>query len=136
MTGASYPKVWQDQHGIIRIGWGRGKITLDDMHRAHRRHLSISNRPEPVLVYAECGDTMSIDWAALDYAAGPEVSTITAASALLVNSFMQQHIARLFLWYHRPPYPARIFRTEAEAINWLLPYLEDGDRADSTVDDQ
>ena len=119
MTGVSYPKVWLDEHGIIRIGWGRGKIKLADMHCAHQRHLAISTLPQPVLVYAECGDTMSIEWAALDYAASQEVAAITSASALLVSSFMQQHFARMFLWYHSPPYPARIFRKETEAIDWL-----------------
>lgn len=135
MTGASYPKVWQDEHGIIRIGWGRGKITLDDMHRAHERHLDISDRQQPVLVYSDFGDTMNIDWAALDYAASEEVVAITAASALLVRSFVQHHFARLFLWYNSPPYPCRIFRNEADAIEWLKARTAGAAAAGSTVDD-
>lgn len=135
MTGASYPKVWQDEYGIIRIGWGRGRITLDDMHLAHERHLAVSTEPRPVLVYSDFGDTMNIEWAALDYAASEEVAAITAASALLVRSFVQHHFARLFLWYHNPPYPCRIFRNEADAIDWLATQTDKVKKTGSAVDD-
>ncbi len=118
-----YPKVWMDEHGIIHVLWGHGTVSLADIRQAVEQHRAISTTPRPVLIYTYAGDAVSMEWDALEFANSPEVVAITAASGLLVQSFMQHHIARMFLWYHKPPYPSQIFRKREDAIDWLKQFV-------------
>jgi hypothetical protein len=120
MSEHVYPKVSQDEDGIIHIVWGRGKVTVDDLKKALAIHRSISTGRSPITVSAEGGSYVEMDWNALEFSRSDEVCAVTLCSALIVQSSIQEHVARLFLWYHKPAYPARVFKSIEEARPWLL----------------
>ena len=54
-----------------------------------------------------------------------EICAVTSATAIITQSFLSKHLGQLFMWYHKPPYPARLFSSEADAIRWLENFKEE-----------
>jgi hypothetical protein len=46
------------------------------------------------------------------------------ALALLTNSSLSKMIAEIFMLVKKPPYPTRMFTSEAEALIWIRSYLD------------
>ncbi len=110
--------------GIIDIDFHRCEhVTLEILEAANARHVALCpDRKLPVLMR---GDHVSgADYAAQRFASSPPVCRVVAALALVVTSFLERHLARLFLMYHHPPYPTRVFEDEAVARAWLRGFLE------------
>ena len=99
-----------------------GRITLAIIQAAHARHLALCpDRTLPVLML---GDHIGgVDYDAQRFGSSDSVVRTTSALALVVRSFLERHLARLFLMYHRPPFPTRVFDNEAEARDWLRGFL-------------
>ena len=78
------------------------RLTLPVIEAAHARHLALCpDRKVPVLMR---GDHVgSVDYTVQRFASSPSVVRVFAAMALVVTSFLERHLARVFLMYHRPP---------------------------------
>ncbi len=116
------PRVWMDLHGVLRVDYGfHASITLDLVRKAHRLHQAIAaGRRVPVLVLGH--GILDVEWEAYRFAQRPEVGAITAAVALLATTPLERHLAQLFLLYHRPAHPVRVFREDRAAVDWLRQY--------------
>ena len=113
------PRVHLDEQGILCIDFSDcSRITREAVEFANRRHRELSpTRPSPVLVLS--GQVGRVEYPAQRYASSPEVSEKVAAMALVTHSFLQRHLARMFLMYHRPSYPVQLFADEPAARAWL-----------------
>lgn len=120
MQGTGYPRVSQDEQGIIHVVLGRGDAGVNDLRKALALHRSFSTDKSPVTVSSDASNAISMGWDALEFSRSEAVCEVTLCSALIVRSAIQEHLARLFLWYHRPPYPTRVFSSVEEARPWLL----------------
>lgn len=73
--------------------------------------------PVPVLVDARVMVEATAEARAV--AAGPELSAVVKANAILVNNTAVRLIANTFIWLNRPPFPVRVFTDEDKALEWL-----------------
>lgn len=117
------PVVTLEINGIVHFDYSQcDSISLEAVQRGYSQHVAL--RPEaksPVLLVG--GRVAAVEYQAQRFASSPEVCAITAAAALVAQSFLERHLARMFLMYHRPPYPVQVFRSETEARSWLNGYL-------------
>jgi hypothetical protein len=109
-----------DPDGIFLIDYNHcSTLTLDQAHAAHAEHRRLCpGRRTPVLLTA--GRVGRVDYRVQRFASEPSVCAITSAMAIVVHSFLERHLSKLFLMYHRPPYPVQIFSDVASARDWLL----------------
>jgi hypothetical protein len=117
------PTVTLGDDGILRIDFSRyDRITLASMRYVHTQHVALCpGRKVPVLLQGK--DVASVDYKAQRHLSSPEVVASTSAGAIVVKSFLERHLARMFLVYHRPPYPVQVFSDEASALAWLRGFL-------------
>ncbi len=118
-SAPAYPEVWLGSDGILRVDYGfHASVTLALVQEANRRHRALMrDRKLPVLVQGH--GILDVDWSAYRYAADPAVVEVTAATALLTSTPLERYLSQIFLLYHRPPYPCRVFSTDSEALDWL-----------------
>jgi hypothetical protein len=117
------PLVTLHADGIVQIDYSPcDRITLEVVRLGNARHRELrSECKSPVLLTA--GKVGNVEYRAQRFASSPEVRDVTAAIAIVTQSFLERHLAKMFLMYHRPPYPARVFSTEFEARAWLRGFL-------------
>jgi hypothetical protein len=126
------PKVWLGDDGILRIEYPENfHLTLDAMHYANQRHREISTEKRPVLVYAD--SVASADYDAQQFASSDAAIELTRCLAIIVKSVFTRAMADLFMRFHKPPYPTRIFTREQDAMDWLDSFLHER-RAESRRD--
>jgi hypothetical protein len=112
------PRAELADDGIVRVDYGNcGTLTLGVMRDVHAQRQRLSGSKLPVLLCAN--HVVGVEYDAQRFACSAAVCAITAAVAIVVRSFLQRHLVEMFLAYHRPPYPTRLFRTEEEALDWL-----------------
>jgi len=112
------PQVWLGSDGILRIAYPRDfHLSLDAMHRVYQQHLKITTEKLPTLVYAE--SVASADHDAQQFASSDEAVSLVSIMAIVVKSFFTRALADIFMKYHRPPYPVRVFTREEDALDWL-----------------
>lgn len=113
------PQVNLRKDGILYVDFSAyDRITLASLKYAHSEHIKLCPVGAiPVLVKGN--SVGSVEYAAQRYVASPEVCAGVSAGAIVVSSFLECHLARMFLVYHRPPYPVQVFNDEQEAIAWL-----------------
>lgn len=117
------PKVMLGDDDILRIDFSQyDRITLVSMQYAHAQHVALCpDRKIPVLLKG--AQVASVEYKAQRYLSSPEICAVVSAGAIMVNTFLERHLARMFLTYHRPPYPAQVFSDEADALAWLRGFL-------------
>lgn len=117
------PEVVLGRDGILRIDYSQhDRITLGSIERARAIHAALCpDRKVPVLLQGS--RVGSVEYKAQRYLSAPEVCAGIAAGAIVVKSFLERHLARMFLIYHRPPYPVQVFSEEASALAWLRGFL-------------
>lgn len=122
-------RVSRDRNGIFRFDYSRcSEISLRQVKAAHAEHRRLdATRRSPVLLVG--GHVGHVDYRAQRFASDPSVCAVTAAVALVVNSFLERHLAKLFLIYHRPPYPVQVFSSERVAVEWLRSYSPEPEEA-------
>lgn len=120
---AMCPMVSLETLGIVRIDYTQCEtISLEAMLRSYSRQVALCpQRKSPVLVVG--GRVASVEYKAQRFASSPEVCSVTAAAAIVAQSFLERHLARMFLVYHRPPYPVQLFSNENEARSWLNGFI-------------
>jgi len=114
--------VMLDADGILVIDFQDcDRVTLPIIEAAHARHLALCpDRKVPLLLRGH--HVGSLDYQAQRFGSSPSVQRVVAAMGIVVHSFFERHLARLFIMYHRPPYPVRLFDDEAMARKWLSGY--------------
>ncbi len=112
-------KVWLGDDGILRIQYPPDShMTLEAMHYIYDQHVRITTEKRPVLVYAE--SVASAEYEAQQFASSLQVVELTACVAIIVKSVFTRAMGELFMRFHKPPYPTRIFNDEEKAVEWLL----------------
>jgi hypothetical protein len=109
-----------DTDGVLVIDFVRcTRVTLAAAERAFDRHRALSpDRPLPVMLMgAHVG---RVDYAAQRFTSSPQVAALRSAMAVVTYGFLQRHLVRMFLMYHRPPHPMEVFADEPSARAWLL----------------
>lgn len=117
------PSVTLSEDGILRIDFSQyDRITLASIQYVHARHVALCpDRKIPALFKGK--GVASVEYKAQRYLSSPEVSAGISAGAIVVRSFLQRHLARMFLIYHRPSYPVQVFSDETGALAWLRQFL-------------
>jgi hypothetical protein len=118
MTNSDEPEVWLDESEIICVRFPKNsRITLDTISTVYKKHRAISDKKHAVLFLAS--GVVHYDVAAADFASNTNVSEITSALALVGGSFLSNHLGNMLVWYHKPPFPVKLFTDEAKARSWL-----------------
>ncbi len=127
MTDAE-TEVWLDGNGIVRIRYPQNfNLTLQVMQEVNRQHRQLTTEKRPVLVYAE--SVASAEYEAQQFASTQQAIELTTCLAIIVRSFFTRAMAELFMKFHKPPYPTRIFNDEQAALAWLEDCAGDGTEA-------
>lgn len=116
------PDVTLRPDGIVVVDYHEiQSVTLKTMQHIHHSQQRLApGRVLPVLIKSE--NVLHADRAALDYAASETVAASIRCVAVIEVGFMIRHLARMFIWYHRPPYRVSLFKNESEALDWLRSY--------------
>ncbi len=110
------------EDGILVIDYtNRQLLDVEAMKEALRQHHARGYGRVPTLIKG--GHIQAVDYEAMRFAGSPEVMEVCSASAIVVRTFLQRHMARMFMWYHRHPYPTRVFEQEHEALAWLRGFV-------------
>ena len=116
------PKVWLGDDGIMRVDYSQCQgITLATYKSSYEQRLAISTERLPVLLIGK--RVGFVEHEALRFASSDEVCSITAALGLLAGSFLEKHLGQMFIAYHMPPYPTRLFTSEEEVLAWLKMFI-------------
>lgn len=120
---AMCPVVSLETNGIVRVDFTQcDSISLEAMHRSYSQHVALCpGHKSPVLFVG--GRVAAVEYKAQRFATSPEICALTAAAAIVAQSFLERHLTRMFLVYHRPPYPVQLFSNENEARTWLNGFL-------------
>lgn len=97
----------------------------DDIIRAGAQVAGGVRRPG----FVDLRPIRSIDRGARLFYAGPVSASVNTALALLVESPFSRIVGNLFLGTTRPPFPCRMFTSEAEALAWLKGFLAEENRS-------
>ncbi len=125
------PGVWLGDDGILRVRYPPDfNLTLETMERVHRQRLEVVATPCPLLVYAD--SVASAEYDAQQFASREDVAALITAMGIIVKSLFTRAMSDLFMRFHKPPYPTKVFKNEEEALAWLARYLPD-DRASSST---
>lgn len=117
------PVVTFGDDGILRIDYSAyDRITLASIEYAHARHVALCPIGKIPVLFKGKG-IASVEYRAQRYISTPAVCAGISAGAILVKSFLERHLGRMLLIYHRPPYPVQLFSDEDEALAWLRGYL-------------
>jgi hypothetical protein len=115
---------WLDGEGILRAKAKPGtNLTLEDAHEVIQKlGVLCAGRRRPILV--DLTGTKSMSREARTYFSGPETAKVQSAAALLINSPLGRAIGNFFMGLNKTLIPARLFTSEAEALEWLRGFLE------------
>lgn len=117
------PQVTLGEDGILRVDFSQyDRITLASFQYVHTEHVTLCPVGKVPILFKGNG-VGSIEYAAQRYASTPEVCAGVSAGAIVVSSFLERHLARMFLIYHRPPYPVQVFSDERGSLAWLRGFL-------------
>lgn len=117
------PQVILSEDGILHIDFSQyDRITLGSFQYAHAERMRLCPVGKVPVLFKGKGIS-SFEYAAQRYAVSPEVCAGICAGAIVASSFLERHLARMFLIYHRPPYPVQVFSDERDAITWLRGFL-------------
>ncbi len=117
------PRIWLGDDGIMRIEFPQDyQFTLKDVQELNRRHREIRSERGPLLVYAM--SVAEAEHEAKQFASSDDAVAVVNAMAILVKSVFTRALAEIFMKFHKPPYPTRIFTSEADALAWLEPFCD------------
>jgi hypothetical protein len=118
------PKVTLGEDGVLRVDFSQyDRITFASIQYVHAQHVALCpDRKIPVLIKG--AGIAIVEYKAQRHLSSPEICSVVSAGAIMVNSFLERHLARMFLTYHRPPYPVQVFSDEADALAWLRGFLQ------------
>lgn len=113
------PHVRLDDDGIVCIDYSHvQRMTLASIQNALAQHRALSMEKRPVLILGK--RLIDVERDAMRFASHADVQAVTLASAIVTTGYLERYLGSLFLMYHRPPYPARLFGDQRNARQWLL----------------
>jgi hypothetical protein len=116
------PEIWLGDDGILRIRYPQNcRLTLALAEQVHQRHVELSTVPHPLLVHAET--VASAEYEAQQFASREDVAALVSGMGIIVKSAFTRAMAELFMRFHKPPYPTRVFKEEQPALEWLTQFL-------------
>ena len=117
-----YPKTWLDDDGILCVDFGpHARHTRENQDKIYQRHMELApGRKSPVLVLLKNG--LTSDREAEKFASSDKIVAVISAMALVTETPLSNHLAQMFMWFSRPPYPTRLFTDENRARDWLLQF--------------
>jgi len=116
------PKVWLGKEGILRVQYPQDfNLTLEVMELVHRKRLELMATPCPLLIYADT--VASAEYEAQQFASREDVAELITGMGIIVRSVFTRAMSEIFMRFHRPPYPTRIFKDEQPALEWLTQFL-------------
>jgi len=122
--GYSHAKIWLDEDGIVRIKYPDNfHITMEVMESVFEQHLQITTDKRPIL--ADCASVASVDYDAQQFVSNDEPVALTSALAVVVKSAFTRAMGEMFMMFHKPPYPTRMFQNKEDALEWLKTFLAD-----------
>jgi len=124
-----YPdaKIWLDEDGIVRIKYPDNfHITMEVMESVFEQHLQLTTDKRPIL--ADCESVASVDYDAQQFVSNDGPAALTTALAVVVKSAFTRAMGEMFMMFHKPPYPTRMFQCKEDALEWLKTFLTDETR--------
>jgi len=126
--GYPHAKIWLDEDGIVRIKYPDNfHITMEVMESVFEQHLQITTDKRPIL--ADCESVASVDYDAQQFVSNDEPAALTSALAVVVKSAFTRAMGEMFMMFHKPPYPTRMFQNKEDALEWLKTFLTDDAKA-------
>jgi len=117
-------KIWLEEDGIVRIKYPDNfHITMDVMESIYQQHLQITTDKRPIL--ADAGSVASVDYDAQQFVSNDGPAALTSALAVVVKSAFTRAMGEMFMMFHKPPYPTRMFQNKEDALEWLKTFLTD-----------
>ncbi len=120
-TRTAYIRLGED--GIIRAANRILDVTLDDIKQFAEDLVKLSGGKK-LLIFNDMRKIRSITREARLFASSAEAVQVVGAVALFIGSPISKVIGNFFLGINKPPYPTRLFTTEAEALSWLKNFVE------------
>ena len=115
-------KVWLGQDGILRIDHGPDPdFTLESVFDAYEQHRALTTEPRPVILMASGHPKVHAE--AKEFVRSPEVCALVTAIAYVADTWYIRYLVDVFLMFDRPPYPAYVCKSEAEAAAWLKRFI-------------
>ncbi|WP_045463323.1 DUF7793 family protein [Sporocytophaga myxococcoides] len=105
-------------NGIIFINHLTENLSLEAAKEIVKQRLKLCYGEKFPLVL-DLRKLKSIDKASREYLSRPECIEKLCAGAFIVESLFQEITGTLYLNLHKPPIPAKLFRKEKEAIEWI-----------------
>ena len=117
-------RIYMDENGIIRSQISPGaEITIEDIKEDFAAFSQITaGNKAPCLT--DMRGIKSINREAREYLSSLEAFRFISASALLIGSPVSKMIGNFFLGINKPPYPTKMFTSEAKAFEWLKEFIE------------
>jgi hypothetical protein len=115
-----YFKAWM-RDGIFHCVYTVNFLTLPVAEQVVANRLQIfGGTPYPVL--ADIRAVRGADPEVSKYLSSGEAIRLVTAGALLVNSQFHKIAGNVFLHFHKPSIPAKLFTEESEAMAWLCQF--------------
>lgn len=116
-------KVWLGAEGVLRVDLAStSNLTIEILELSNKLHMDVYPGRLPILLKGPRVSRVGYD--VQRFAAGSRISENTAALGIVTESLIAKHLAQMFMWYHSPPYPVKLFSDETAAIRWLKRYTE------------
>ena len=118
-TGAgAAPEIRVENNTVVHDLSGISHLSLELMRTLYKQRVhKVGKSPKSVVIIAS--DVLTVDFEVQIYASNPLVQASTLAVAVIGDSFMLQHLTSMFLSYHAPSYPVRLFGHIDDAMQWL-----------------
>jgi len=120
-------KIWLQENGIVRIEYPENfHMTLDVMESVYQQHLQITTDQRPIL--CDAASVALSDYDAQQFVSTDKAAALTRVLAIVVKSAFTRAMAEMFMMFHKPPFPTRIFKCNEDALEWLQTFLTDEDK--------
>ncbi|MBE0483240.1 MAG: hypothetical protein IBX52_07025 [Bacterioplanes sp.] len=119
VTSARKPTTWIGSDGVIYHDLtGFSRLSLELVKYLYSQRLRLSAKgPHRVVVLAP--DILTVEFEVQLFASNPAMLRSVAAMAIVGQAFMVRHLTSMFLSYHAPGYPVRLFDSIHDATEWL-----------------
>lgn len=111
------------ENGIIIVTWKNSYINLTIAEQVVKDRLNVTNNQKyPVFIKIKSIKDSTKE--ARDFLASEKGCEGITASAIFVESIVENMIASFFVFLNKPRVPTKIFKDEAKAKEWLKQYVK------------
>lgn len=114
-----------DEFGILHVRHDDGAtIEMDDAQNIIAKWIEIHNDSKhPHLIDFRNVRVAQDPEVREFFADHPDIIRLVSATAILVDSMASNMVAKFYVQYNKPPVPTQVFKSEAEAIEWLKAFV-------------